>query len=199
METRTNIVLDDKLVAKAMKRAGVKTKKAAVEAALQAYVAKPDYRPHGVEGQRRDSRRRRPKGAFRLAQGCGRAQIADRAQTGAVSAPAGKNVVIVDSSVWIAYLRGDQTAATARLDDGLGRQEPLWMMPGCGLHGEASRGARDRFHFARIQMQLDKVPPLVLPNLHETCLYAAALYARCRAAWHDHSKRQRLPDRRLRH
>ena len=43
METRTNIVLDDKLVAKAMKRAGVKTKKAAVEAALQAYVAKPDY------------------------------------------------------------------------------------------------------------------------------------------------------------
>ena len=43
MNTRTNIVLDDKLVAKAMKRAGVKTKKAAVEAALQAYVAKPDY------------------------------------------------------------------------------------------------------------------------------------------------------------
>lgn len=43
METRTNIVLDDKLLAKAMKRAGVTTKKAAVEAALQAYVAKPDY------------------------------------------------------------------------------------------------------------------------------------------------------------
>lgn len=43
METRTNIVLNDKLVAKAMKRAGVTTKKAAVEAALKAYVAKPDY------------------------------------------------------------------------------------------------------------------------------------------------------------
>jgi hypothetical protein len=42
MNTRTNIVLDDKLVAKAMKRAGVTTKKAAVEAALKAYVAKPD-------------------------------------------------------------------------------------------------------------------------------------------------------------
>jgi len=43
MNTRTNIVLDDKLVAKAMKRAGVKTKKAAVEAALKSFVAKPDY------------------------------------------------------------------------------------------------------------------------------------------------------------
>jgi Arc/MetJ family transcription regulator len=43
VNTRTNIVLDDKLVARAMKRAGVKTKKAAVEAALQAYVSKPDY------------------------------------------------------------------------------------------------------------------------------------------------------------
>ncbi len=43
MNTRTKVELDTKLVAKAMKRAGVKTKKAAVEAALQAYVAKPDY------------------------------------------------------------------------------------------------------------------------------------------------------------
>ncbi len=43
MNTRTNIVLDDRLVAKAMKLAGVTTKKAAIEAALKAYVAKPDY------------------------------------------------------------------------------------------------------------------------------------------------------------
>lgn len=43
MSTRTNIVLDDELVAKAMARAGVKTKKAAVEAALKAFVRKPDY------------------------------------------------------------------------------------------------------------------------------------------------------------
>lgn len=41
--TRTNIILDDELVAKAMARAGVKTKKAAVEAALRAFVRKPDY------------------------------------------------------------------------------------------------------------------------------------------------------------
>lgn len=43
MNTRTNIVLDDELIAQAMERAGVKTKKAAVEAALRAYVRKPDY------------------------------------------------------------------------------------------------------------------------------------------------------------
>lgn len=43
MSTRTNIVLDDELVAQAMARAGVRTKKAAVEAALRAYVRQPDY------------------------------------------------------------------------------------------------------------------------------------------------------------
>lgn len=44
MSTRTNIVLDDELIAQAMTRAGVKTKKAAVEAALKAFVRKPDYK-----------------------------------------------------------------------------------------------------------------------------------------------------------
>ncbi len=43
MSTRTNIVLDDDLVEQAMVLAGVTTKKAAVEAALKAYVRKPDY------------------------------------------------------------------------------------------------------------------------------------------------------------
>ena len=43
MPTRTNIVLDDELIAQAMLRAGVTTKKAAVEAALKAFVRKPDY------------------------------------------------------------------------------------------------------------------------------------------------------------
>lgn len=43
MLSRTNIVLDDKLVRRAMKKAGVKTKREAVEAALQAFVREPDY------------------------------------------------------------------------------------------------------------------------------------------------------------
>ncbi|OIN93593.1 MAG: hypothetical protein AUJ20_03440 [Comamonadaceae bacterium CG1_02_60_18] len=43
MNTRTNIVIDDDLIAQAMLRARVKTKKAAVEAALKAFVRKPNY------------------------------------------------------------------------------------------------------------------------------------------------------------
>ena len=43
METRTNIVLDDELVAKAMAKAGVATKKAAIDCALRAYVREPDW------------------------------------------------------------------------------------------------------------------------------------------------------------
>lgn len=43
MSTRTNIVLDDALLSQAMAKARVTTKKAAVEAALRAYVRKPDY------------------------------------------------------------------------------------------------------------------------------------------------------------
>jgi len=43
MNTRTNIVIDDELIAQAMLRARVTTKKAAVEAALKAYVRKPNY------------------------------------------------------------------------------------------------------------------------------------------------------------
>jgi Arc/MetJ family transcription regulator len=41
--TRTNIVLDEKLVRKAMKRAGVKTKREAVHKALESFVSEPDY------------------------------------------------------------------------------------------------------------------------------------------------------------
>jgi Arc/MetJ family transcription regulator len=43
METRTNIVLDDELVAKAMVKARVTTKKAAIDTALRAYVRGPDW------------------------------------------------------------------------------------------------------------------------------------------------------------
>lgn len=43
MESRTNIVLDDELVAKAMAKAGVTTKKAAIDTALRAYVREPDW------------------------------------------------------------------------------------------------------------------------------------------------------------
>lgn len=43
MQTRTNIVLDDALVRRAMEKAGVRTKREAVEAALRAFVRESDY------------------------------------------------------------------------------------------------------------------------------------------------------------
>ena len=51
---RTNIVLDEKLVSRAMKLAGVKTKREAVHVALHAFVrarARPDIRRvYGIGG-----------------------------------------------------------------------------------------------------------------------------------------------------
>jgi Bacterial antitoxin of type II TA system, VapB len=43
MTMRTNIVLDQKLVAKAMKKSGAKSMREAVHAALCEYVSEPDY------------------------------------------------------------------------------------------------------------------------------------------------------------
>lgn len=40
---RTNIVLDPKLMAKAMKKAGATTMRETIEIALREYVRKPDY------------------------------------------------------------------------------------------------------------------------------------------------------------
>ncbi len=43
MVTRTNIVLDDQLIGKAMRKAGVGSKREAVEVALKYYLRGPDY------------------------------------------------------------------------------------------------------------------------------------------------------------
>ncbi|MBM4197059.1 MAG: type II toxin-antitoxin system VapB family antitoxin [Gammaproteobacteria bacterium] len=40
---RTNIVLDEKLVARAMKKAGAKTMRETIHIALREYVSEPDY------------------------------------------------------------------------------------------------------------------------------------------------------------
>jgi len=40
---RTNIVLDPKLIARAMKKAGTRTMRETIDIALREYVSKPDY------------------------------------------------------------------------------------------------------------------------------------------------------------
>ncbi len=60
-------------------------------------------------------------------------------------------MTLVDSSVWIAHLRGARTEATARLEAAAGR-EPL--LVGDLILLEVLQGARDAAHAARIERGL---------------------------------------------
>jgi predicted nucleic acid-binding protein len=60
-------------------------------------------------------------------------------------------VILVDSSVWVAHLRGHRTVATAKLEAAAGR-EPLLI--GDLILLEVLQGARDEFHAARIERGL---------------------------------------------
>jgi predicted nucleic acid-binding protein len=73
-------------------------------------------------------------------------------------------VKLVDSSVWIAHLRGDQAEATTKLLEAITRNQVL---VGDLILLEILRGARDEAHAARIAWGLRKyaVVPLLDPNL----------------------------------
>lgn len=60
-------------------------------------------------------------------------------------------MILVDSSVWIAHLRGHRNPATAKLEDAAGR-EPLLI--GDLILLEILQGARDESHAARIERGL---------------------------------------------
>jgi predicted nucleic acid-binding protein len=60
-------------------------------------------------------------------------------------------MILVDSSVWIAHLRGHQTPATAKLEAAASR-EPLLI--GDLILLEVLQGARDESHAARIERGL---------------------------------------------
>ena len=60
-------------------------------------------------------------------------------------------MILVDSSVWIAHLRGQRTPATAKLEAAAGR-EPLLI--GDLILLEVLQGARDESHAARIERAL---------------------------------------------
>lgn len=69
-------------------------------------------------------------------------------------------MILVDSSVWIAHLRGHRTPATAKLEAAAGR-EPLLI--GDLILLEILQGARDESHAARIERGLRRysVVPLL--------------------------------------
>jgi predicted nucleic acid-binding protein len=73
-------------------------------------------------------------------------------------------VILVDSSVWIAHLRGQLTPATAKLQAAAGR-EPLLI--GDIILLEVLQGARDEQHAARIEfgMRRYSLVPLLTAEL----------------------------------
>ncbi len=73
-------------------------------------------------------------------------------------------MILVDSSVWIAHLRGNRTAATARLAAAVAR-EPILL--GDLILLEILQGARDEAHAARLERGFRHyaVVPLLSPDL----------------------------------
>lgn len=64
-------------------------------------------------------------------------------------------MILVDSSVWIAHLRGNRTPAVAKLEVAAGR-EPLLI--GDLILLEVLQGARDQAHAERIERGLRRYP-----------------------------------------
>lgn len=85
-------------------------------------------------------------------------------------------MILVDSSVWIAHLRGRKTPATAKLEAATGR-EPLLI--GDLILLEGLQGARDESHAARIERGLRRyaLVPLLDADL---ALRAARNYRKLR-------------------
>ena len=88
--------------------------------------------------------------------------------------------MIVDSSAWIAHLRGTDSPAARRLATALARQEPV-RLPDVVLM-EVLRGARDAANFLRLERAFLSLPRFVPSDARQLARNAAHLYARCRWA-----------------
>ena len=86
--------------------------------------------------------------------------------------------MLVDSSVWIAYLRGDNLAEVALLSEALERGEPVWLAP--PILQEVLQGADSPDRFTRWDRVLGELPMVIAPDPREAARSAAHLYARCR-------------------
>jgi len=86
--------------------------------------------------------------------------------------------MLVDSSVWISFLRGDTTAEVDLLIEALERAEPVWLAP--PILQEVLQGADSPERFARWDRILGELPMLVEPDARTAARAAAHLYARCR-------------------
>jgi predicted nucleic acid-binding protein len=88
--------------------------------------------------------------------------------------------MLVDSSVWIAYLRGDNLVEVALLSEALKQGEPVWLAP--PILQEVLQGADSPDRFTRWDRVLGELPMVIVPDTRKAARSAAHLYARCRWA-----------------
>jgi len=88
--------------------------------------------------------------------------------------------MLVDSFVWIAFLRGDGIPEVCLLVEALDRGHPVWLAP--PVLQEVLQGADRPERFAKWDRILGGLPMLSAPDACSAARTAAELYARCRWA-----------------
>jgi predicted nucleic acid-binding protein len=88
--------------------------------------------------------------------------------------------MLVDSSVWIAYLRGDNLLEVELLTNALEQADSVWLAP--PILQEVLQGADTPDRFIRWDRVLGELPMVIAPDNREAARSAAHLYARCRWA-----------------
>ena len=88
--------------------------------------------------------------------------------------------MLVDSSVWIAFLRGDNLAEVTLLTEAMEQGKPVWLAP--TILQEVLQGADNSDRFTRWDRVLGELPMVIAPDPREAARSAAHLYARCRWA-----------------
>ena len=86
--------------------------------------------------------------------------------------------MLVDSSVWIEFLRGTRSAPTEILVEALKQAAPVWTAP--PVLQEVLQGADTPERFARWDTTLADLPLLADADPRSLAREAARLYARCR-------------------
>jgi predicted nucleic acid-binding protein len=88
--------------------------------------------------------------------------------------------MLVDSSVWIAYLRGENLIEVELLAEALELADPVWVAP--PILQEVLQGADSPDRFRRWDRVLGELPMIIAPDARDAARSAAHLYARCRWA-----------------
>ncbi len=76
--------------------------------------------------------------------------------------------MLVDSSVWIAFLRGDNLVVVERLAEALERGEPVWLAP--PILQEVLQGADSPDRFRRWNRLLGELPMIIAPDARDAAL-----------------------------